>query len=72
MTEVGVKRLLRRAISKAGGIDAWAAAHEMSAAHVYSTLNGHRQIAGSVLSALGLRRVVRYEYQNERVGVETR
>ena len=56
-----VRDLLRRECEKAGSARAWAQAAGLSGAYVSDVLNGRRDPADAILSALGLVKVVRYE-----------
>ncbi len=57
---IGVFAVLRQACEAAGGQKAWAEAHGLTAQHVNDVLSCRRDISDRVLSALKLRRVVRY------------
>jgi DNA-binding transcriptional regulator YdaS (Cro superfamily) len=52
--------MMRAACKAAGGQAAWAEAHDMSPAYVSDVLNSRREPGPKILSALGLRKVVRY------------
>lgn len=51
---------LRKACADAGSQSAWAEANEVSPAYVSDVLNRRRDLADSILSALGYERVVLY------------
>lgn len=72
MTEAGLTYLdvcarLRAACRAAGGQQAWAQQNGVSPAYVSDVLNARRDPGDSILTALGLRKVVRYvEARSER------
>jgi hypothetical protein len=61
---VDVHRALSIACKKAGGQKAFAEAQGMSNSYVNDVLNGRRDAGDTILSALGLVRVVRYKKVN--------
>lgn len=60
ITLVDVFGMLRKACRDAGGQSAWAALHDMSPAYVSDVLNARSEPGDKILTALGLRKVVRY------------
>lgn len=54
MTEDDVRALLHKATEKAGGVRAWARAHNLSAAYVSDVRLGRRSLGPAILAALGL------------------
>jgi hypothetical protein len=48
-------------VQRAGGQRTWAATARVSQAYVSDVLNGRRDPGDSIVRALGLRKVVRYE-----------
>jgi DNA-binding transcriptional regulator YdaS (Cro superfamily) len=63
LDSVGVFNRLQAACKAAGGQQAWAARHGLSASYVSDVLNGRRDPGESILRALGLAKVVRYVIQ---------
>jgi DNA-binding transcriptional regulator YdaS (Cro superfamily) len=63
LDSVGVFKQLRAACKAAGGQQAWAERHGLSASYVSDVLNGRRDPGESILRALGLAKVVRYVVQ---------
>lgn len=62
MTADDVRQLMRHAIADAGGKqNAWAAQLQVKPAFVSAILTGKKSPSGAVLTALGLKRVERYE-----------
>ncbi len=60
---VGVCSMLRTGCEAAGGQQAWAERHGISASYVSDVLNGRRDPGESILRALGLAKVTRYVIQ---------
>lgn len=60
ITLIDVFGMLRRACRDAGGQSAWAEVHGISPAYVSDVLNARREPGDKILTALGLRKVVRY------------
>ena len=64
MTEDGVRDELRRRLQKCASQKAFAAQNRMSAQYVADFLSGRRSAGPAILKALGLKKVVRYERDN--------
>lgn len=60
-----VRDILRRECEKAGSAKAWAQSAGLSGAYVSDVLNGRRDPAEAILSALGIERVVSYRRRKE-------
>ncbi len=58
----GVLALLKAEIAKAGSQTAWARRHRVDRPSVCAALNGQKKTSPQILKALGLRKVVRYEW----------
>lgn len=65
LTHDDVVRRLRAAIDRAGDQRAWALAYDLSPQYVNDVLRGRREAGPSVLAALGLERVIRYQERKE-------
>lgn len=61
MTEAEVIAELRRLIEAAGDQSTWAKQNSLSPAYVCDVLQGRRAPGRSILKAMGLKKVVRYE-----------
>lgn len=61
MTELEVRRLLRKACEYAGSQNEWAELYGISAAYVSDVIRGRRNPGEAILNALGLVKVVSYE-----------
>lgn len=64
--QIEVCRRIAAACKHAGGQKAWAEANGLSAGYVSDVLNARREPGKSVLDALGLVRVVRYQERKKK------
>ena len=62
-----VVRLLREACTKAGSQNAWAKQHGITQQYVNQVLTGRSLPGPRILSALGVKRVIRIAREEERV-----
>jgi hypothetical protein len=60
MTEADVKKLVGRAIERAGGVRALAREWDVSPAQISDVMNGRRGPGPKVLRNLGMRRTVQF------------
>lgn len=60
ITELEVSALLRRACAEAGGNKAWADRYDVSPQYVGQVIGADRPPSDRILSALGLRKIVRF------------
>jgi len=68
MDELGVKRLLQRKLTVSGkNVCQWCEEHGVFRSHVYEFMAGRRGPSMTLILALGLRKVVRYEPLNQSV-----
>ncbi len=65
-----VMEVLRKRLDKAGSQKALAAELGVSAPYLHDVLNGRRDPAGALLSALGFERVVTYRKKEKTDGVD--
>lgn len=60
LTESAVYVKLQAAVADAGGQRAWANMHDISATYLNDVINGRSSPGAKILTALGLRKHVRY------------
>jgi DNA-binding transcriptional regulator YdaS (Cro superfamily) len=72
LTEQEVIERLRAAVSNIGGQRRFAQTHGFTPAYVHDVLHGKRALADRILMAIGVKRTIIYQIEDQEQGVNNR